>query len=194
MASKTNFSTIYGRLFQPVDVAALGLFRILFGFLLCIEAYVVYTPDFVLEYYIKPPFHFPFRLFEIIDPHLTVSQMLILFQVMGLAALGIMFGLCFRLSCLTFFFTFLYAVLYDKAMFYDYHYLILLIVILLLFSGAQRWPALNSLRFKKITSQTTPYWQILLLRFQFWLFTFIVAFQSQYGLAGRQSQCIAVCY
>src|SRR6267143_1706976 len=51
-------------LFQPVDALPLGIFRFLFGFLLCIEFFVVSRESFP-EYYIKPLFHFTYPLFDV---------------------------------------------------------------------------------------------------------------------------------
>jgi len=164
---------LLSQLFKPVDASSLGMFRALFGILLLFQAYWVYAPGFVLENYIKPIYHFPFSLFEFLRlPRLSFFQLMVLFNCMGLAALGITLGLCFRASCAVFLATFLYAFLFEKALFYEYNYIILLVTFIFLVSDAHRWPALNTLRVKKVRSQTIPYWQVLVLRFLFILIYF----------------------
>ena len=59
-------------LFQPVDALPLGIFRFLFGFLLCIEFFVVSRESFP-EYYIKPLFHFTYPLFDLLGLEASVS-------------------------------------------------------------------------------------------------------------------------
>ena len=52
-------------LFQPVDALPLGIFRFLFGFLLCIE-FLVLSRETFPHYYIEPVFHFTYPLFDLL--------------------------------------------------------------------------------------------------------------------------------
>ena len=52
-------------LFQPVDALPLGIFRFLFGFLLCIE-FLVLSRETFPYYYIEPVFHFTYPLFDLL--------------------------------------------------------------------------------------------------------------------------------
>ena len=165
-----NFSVkkLEQTLLRPVDASSLGLFRVLFGLLMCAQVFFCFDGNFVAENFSKAHFHFPFRLFEVLHlPYLTPLAANLLFQIMGIATLGIAAGLCFRLSIVIFLSGFLYMFLSEKSLSNDYYYLILLISFLLCFTGANQWPALNNLRLRTIKDQTVPFWQILILRLQF---------------------------
>ncbi len=52
-------------LFQPVDALPLGIFRFLFGLVLCVEFLVLSRETFPSDY-IKPSFHFTYPLFDLV--------------------------------------------------------------------------------------------------------------------------------
>ena len=52
-------------LFRPVDALPLGIFRFLFGFLLCIE-FLVLSRETFPHYYIEPVCHFTYPLFDLL--------------------------------------------------------------------------------------------------------------------------------
>ena len=167
------------QLIAPVDASSLGLFRILFGGLMVYQSFCVFNTAFIDENYIKAYFHFPYTLFDVFNfEKLPPNLMRLLFLAMGLSSIGILTGLCFRTSAVVFFVTFLYAFLFEKGLYHAHYYLILLIVFLLLISHAHRWPALNTLRLKKIKESTIPFWQLFLLRAQFIIVYFYAAFNK----------------
>src|SRR5207237_2955701 len=89
-------------LFQPVDALPLGIFRFLFGFLLCIEFLVVSRETFPSDY-IKPLFHFTYPLFDLLGlKPLSKSYLWVLFYVLQISAVGIILGLFTRISFIVF--------------------------------------------------------------------------------------------
>ena len=155
-------------LLRPVDASSLGLFRILFGLLLLWQVFYIFNEDFVEKNFVLAYYHFPFSLFDWLHlKRLPPVFMHGLFSLMGAAALGMMAGLVFRFFTAVFFLTFFYVFLFEKSLYNDHYYLILLISGLFFFMNADRWPALNNLRLKKTPVTTVPFWQIFVLRAQF---------------------------
>src|SRR5437899_11910121 len=89
-------------LFQPVDALPLGIFRFLFGFLLCIEFLVLSRKTFP-HYYIEPVFHFTYPLFDllVLKP-LSILFLWLFFIVFQFSTVGIMLGLLTRLYFILF--------------------------------------------------------------------------------------------
>src|SRR3954447_24998315 len=89
-------------LFQPVDALPLGVFRFLFGFLLCIEFLVLSRGTFP-HYYIEPVVHFTYPLFELLGlKPLPKTFLWFTFYVLQISTVGIMLGLLTRISFITF--------------------------------------------------------------------------------------------
>src|SRR4029453_4662445 len=83
-------------LFQPVDVLPLGIFRFLFGFLLCIE-FLVLSRETFPYYYIEPRFHFTYPLFDLLGlKPLPKPFLWLIFNVLQISTVGIMLGLLTR--------------------------------------------------------------------------------------------------
>lgn len=163
-------------LFRPVSASSLGLFRMLFGLILLWQVFYVFNSRFIEQNFLTASYHFPFTLFDILHlPYLPPVFLHILFLILGIAALMIFAGLYFRPAAVVFFLGFLYIVLSEKSIYHDYYYLLLLITFLLIFSDADRWPALHSIQRKKITSQEIPFWQIFIIRMQFVIVYFYAA-------------------
>ncbi len=169
-------------LFKSVDCSSLGLFRLLFGLLLLGQSFFIFTPEFIKENFILPQYHFPFSLFEFLHlERLSPQGMQLLFLIMGITTLGIATGLLFKISSLVYLLTFSYFFLFDKALYNDHYYLILLIIFLFMITQAQQWPPLNILRLKKVHHQLIPFWQIFILRMQFVIVYFFSAVSKLNG-------------
>ena len=124
-------------LFRPISASSLGLFRMLFGLILLWQTFCGFNRHFLEENFIKAYYHFPFRLFEFLGlPYLPPQWFNPFFLIMGLASLMIFAGVFSRGTTTVFFLGFLYIVLSEKSMYDDYHYLILLISFLLIFTDA----------------------------------------------------------
>src|SRR6266478_7371655 len=80
-------------LFKPVDALPLGIFRFLFGFLLCIEFLILSRESFP-HYYIEPVFHFTYPLFDLLGlKPLSKPFLWLIFNAMQISTVGIMLGL-----------------------------------------------------------------------------------------------------
>ena len=91
-------------LFQPVDALPLGIFRFLFGFLLCIE-FLVLSRETFPYYYIEPLFHFTYPLFDLLGlKPLSKPFLWLIFNVLQISTVGIMLGLFTRISFYCFYF------------------------------------------------------------------------------------------
>lgn len=163
-----KFEAAAARLMTPVDSASVGLFRLVFGALLVYLSFGIFHTEYIKANFAAAIIPFPFRLFEIFNlPPLAPHLASLPFLFMGLSSIGIMTGLCFRLSSVTFLLNFLYVFLMDKSFYNDYFYLVLLLTFLLTLTDAHKWPAVNGLRIKKVADPHVPFWQIFILRAQF---------------------------
>jgi hypothetical protein len=84
---------------RPVDASALAVFRLLFGALMVAEVGRYFGSGDIARYYIEPRFHFTYEFFSFVAP-LPGQGMYWLFWALGLFALGITVGFCYRLSTL----------------------------------------------------------------------------------------------
>ena len=154
-------------LFQRVDSISLGLFRFLFGFLLCVEMFVFNSEARFTDYYIKPPFHFTYPLFDLLGlkpwpaPFLWTD-----FYLMQISAIGIMLGLFTRASFIVFSLTFGYLFFMESAYYTNHYYLIFLLSFLMCFGHSGSRFSVDALINKKSRKEFVDYWELFLLRFQ----------------------------
>lgn len=153
------------RLFNPIDIMPLVLFRVAFGGIMVWEVWRYFHFDRVYRYYIEPIFTFHYYGFHWLNP-LPGDGMVWLFY--GLAALSIciLLGLFYRAVMPLFWLVFTYIFLLDETQYLNHFYLISLISFLLIFVPAHRKWSLDSLLFPKIHSETAPLWSLWLLRGQ----------------------------
>ena len=126
----TERESLLERLNRPVDPAGIAAFRVAFGALMLFAVVRFVARGWVGELYLEPSFHFTYYGFDWVRP-LPVWGMGALFALMGLSAIGIMFGAFTRASALVFFLTFGYAELIDKSTYLNHYYLVSLLALLL---------------------------------------------------------------
>jgi hypothetical protein len=161
---------------RPVDGASLAAFRILFGLLLAWEAVRYFEHGWIARYYIQPTFFFTYPFFDFLAPW-PGQGMYLHFVVLGVLAVFIALGLCYRLCAVLFWLAFTYVFLLDKANYLNHFYLISLLSFLLIFVPAQRVASLDRRWFFPRAPTLVPFWSVLILRAQI----FIVYFYA--GLA-----------
>jgi len=66
--SKTELKTVWSRLFDPVDIAILVYFRIVFGAIMLLEVLRYFSYDWITKYWIEPTFYFTYYGFDWIQP------------------------------------------------------------------------------------------------------------------------------
>ncbi|MEP6705133.1 MAG: HTTM domain-containing protein [Acidobacteriota bacterium] len=153
-------------LFQPVDALPLGIFRFLFGFLLCLEFLVVSRETFPYSY-IKPSFHFTYPLFDLLGlKPLFQPSLWLIFDVLKISTVGIMLGLFTRISLIVFTSAFGYFFFMESSVYSNHYYLIFLLSFLLCFGHSGSVFSLDSLIHKNARGDQVDYWELFLLRFQ----------------------------
>uniref|UniRef100_A0A0A1WX33 Vitamin K-dependent gamma-carboxylase n=1 Tax=Zeugodacus cucurbitae TaxID=28588 RepID=A0A0A1WX33_ZEUCU len=164
--SYTNFTNWMHR---PVDAAALGVFRMLYGMAMCIDIAEERGGSQMDTRYGEPRLcHFP--LFSGITAF-SLPVMGCVYLVMWLGAIGIMLGYRFRLSCLAYIVPYWYIYLLDKPAWNNHSYLFGLVGTMLLFSDANRYCSLDKY-LQPNMPDTVPYWNYFLIKFQFFVLYF----------------------
>jgi len=153
-------------LFQPVDALPLGIFRFLFGFLLCIE-FLVLSRETFPYYYIKPLFHFTYPLFDLLGlKPLSQRFLWLIFNVLQISTVGIMLGLFTRISLIVFTSAFGYFFFMESSVYTNHYYLIFLLSFLMCFGHSGSIFSFDSLINKNTRRVQVDYWELFLLRFQ----------------------------
>jgi hypothetical protein len=153
-------------LFQPVDALPLGIFRFLFGFLLCIE-FLVLSRETFPHYYIDPLFHFTYPLFNLLGlKPLSKPFLWLIFNLLRISSVGIMLGLFTRISFIVFTSAFGYFFFMESSVYTNHYYLLFLLSFLMCFGHSGFIFSLDSLINKKTRREQVDYWEFFLLRFQ----------------------------
>ncbi|HKO61878.1 MAG TPA: HTTM domain-containing protein [Pyrinomonadaceae bacterium] len=164
-ARASLLSRVGAALFQPVDIAVLVFFRVVFGAIMLWEIYRYFSTGWIHRYYIAPSFYFGYFGFEWVKPW-PGNGMYVHFAVLGVAATCIMLGLLYRFATPIFFLGFTYVFLLDQTRYLNHFYLVCLISFLLIFLPANRAFSVDAALWPSIRSQVAPAWTLWLLRFQ----------------------------
>jgi hypothetical protein len=154
-----------GRLFAPVDVASLVYFRVLFGGIMLWEVWRYFDHDWIRRYWITPTFHFTYYGFGWVRPW-PGHGMYLHFFALGVLALFILLGFCYRISAILFFFGFTYTFLLEQARYLNHFYFVCLLSFLMMFTPAHRAASLDVFRRPDRRGDTVPAWSLWLLRAQ----------------------------
>lgn len=153
------------RLQQPVDLAPLVYFRVLFGAIMLWEVYRYFSHRWIARYFIRPAFHPNYFGFEWVTP-LPGTGMYLVFAALGVLAVCILLGLAYRWAAPLFFIGFTYVFLLDATRYLNHFYLIVLVSFLLALLPAHRAFSLDALRHPAIRAELMPAWMLGLLRLQ----------------------------
>ena len=137
MTRTSRSQALARRLLEPVDIAWLAAFRILFGSALCVSMLRFLAYGWVDRLFVEPRFHFKYWGFAWVEP-LSAEGMHLLFVALSLLALWIAAGFVFRLSAIAFALGLLYVQLIDVSTYLNHYYLAALLAVLLAASPAQR--------------------------------------------------------
>jgi len=163
---KTELKTVWSRLFEPVDIAILVYFRIVFGAIMLLEVFRYFSYDWIAKYWIEPTFHFTYYGFDWIRPW-PGDGMYVHFVVLGILSVCIILGFKYRITTALFFVGFAYIFLLDQTTYLNHFYLILLISFLMIFVPAHHRLSIDAWRnHKKKQSDYAPAWALWILRFQ----------------------------
>lgn len=158
-------SSIRESLLSPVDIDFLVYFRVIFGGVMLYWVVKYCVDDLVTAYYVAPRFHFHYFGFAWVHPWAD-PWMHRHFYALGLFAVLMILGCCYRLSSLLFALGFTYVFLIDKCLYQNHYYLVCLVAWLMTLLPAHRAFSLDALLRPKSRQQRVPSWILWLLRFQ----------------------------
>jgi hypothetical protein len=144
---------------QPVSIAPLAMFRVIFGVMMLISIIRFALNGWIYKLYVEPDFYFPYLGFEWIKP-LGETGMYMIFLVMGITAFCIMTGLFYRVSAVLFFLSFTYVELIDKTNYLNHYYFVSIISFLLIILPAHRYFSIDAKIFPRIRCTEVPRWTI----------------------------------
>lgn len=162
----TFFSGMVARLFAPVDISSLVVFRIAFGMIMLWEIWRYLNYGWIADLYIDPLYNFPYHGFEWVKP-LPGIWMHGVFYALGLLAVFIGLGLWYRLSAALFWLGFTYVFLLEKGHYLNHLYLACLVSFLMIFVPAHRSFSMDARRNPTLRSDAVPMWALALLVLQF---------------------------
>lgn len=165
---RAQLSRLRELLSQPVDIAWLAAFRVLFGVAMAISMLRFLGYGWIDDFFITPKFHFKYWLFDWVEP-LAPAAMYGLFWLLFALALCIALGLWFRVVAPLFVLGFAYLSLLDVAIYLNHYYLAFLLAGLLALSPAARAFSLDARRAHRrdaLRVDSVPRFWLLLLRFQ----------------------------
>jgi len=158
-------SWAFQQCYAPVDIASVVYFRILFGAILAYHIYKMCASRWVEQLYIHPVLNFPYYGFGWVKPW-PDDWMYPHFYVMGIAAVGICVGFCYRFCALVMFLGMAHVFLIEKAFYLNHYYLITLLCGLLIVIPAHRALSVDAWLRPGLRSSFLPAWCLGLLRFQ----------------------------
>lgn len=154
-------------LFTRIDNSALVVFRVIFGFLIFMEAIGAIFTGWVKRALIDPKFTFNFIGLDFLQP-LPGNGMYFYFAIMGVFGLLVMVGYKYRYSMSAF--TIMWAGVYfmQKNSYNNHYYLLLLLCLIMILLPASRYFSVDARNpsFKRIWM---PRWCSLIIILQVWI-------------------------
>jgi hypothetical protein len=154
----------------PVDAASLGVVRIVLGVMVAWDAVRYYQTGWIAEYYILPKWNFSYPYFHWVRPW-PDDWMYVHFAALFVLALLVAVGLYTRIALGLLFLAYTYVFLLEKSVYMNHYYLISLLCFLMTWMHPQRAFSLDRRRRPDLPAMA-PRWNVLLLRFQFFVVYF----------------------
>ncbi|HWN66305.1 MAG TPA: HTTM domain-containing protein [Haliangium sp.] len=175
------------RLFEPIDIAPLVLFRVIFGGVMIWEVYRYFSYGWIARYFIEPTFFFKYYGFGWVRPF-AGDGMYVHFAALGVLGACILLGFCYRIAAALFFLGITYVFLLDQTNYLNHQYLICILSFIMIFVPAHRALSLDAVLRPRLRSSTAPAWALWLLRFQIaipYFFGAIAKFNADWLLAAQ---------
>jgi len=150
------------RMFRPVDISGLVVFRVLFGLLMAWDTARYVTFGWVSAHYVKPPILLKYIGFQWVAP-LPEPLMYGVFGMMIASGIAIALGWYYRLSCAIFCLGHTYAFLLAASYYLNHAYLISVWAALMIFVPAHRTASIDALRAPEIQTRQVHDWYRWLL-------------------------------
>jgi hypothetical protein len=161
----SSLATWRARLGAPRDIAALAVFRMLFGALLAGSALRFIYYGWVERFFGERTFFFKYWGFGFIEP-LSARGMLWLYATIAVCGCLVTLGLFYRVAIVWLFLLFSYAELTDVTNYLNHYYLVSLIAFLLCFMPLSAGFALDARLGIVKRRERLPAWMSWILRFQ----------------------------
>lgn len=140
---------------EQVHIAPLIVFRILFGLVTFISTIRFIALGWIEDQYLSSSMNFTYFGFSWITVP-EASVLYALFAIMALASIGVIIGLFYRISIITFFLTFTYIELLDVSYYLNHYYFVSITAFLLIFVPANRFFAIDITRNKALKLTHVP--------------------------------------
>ena len=155
-------------LFKYIDNTGLVLFRVVFGFLITLEAFGAILTGWVRRILVETPFTFNFIGFDFLQ-FLQGPAMYYFFVIMGIFGVFVMLGYKYRFSMIAFALMWSAVYLMQKSSYNNHYYLMMLLCWIMAFLPANRWFSLDAKLNPAIKSAAMPRWILLVLILQVWI-------------------------
>jgi hypothetical protein len=153
------------RLFAPVDIASLVVFRIGFGAIMLWEVARYFTKGWIATHWLDPKFHFTYPGFHWVQPW-PGNGLYVHMAVLGVLATLIAAGAFYRVATVLFFLGFTYTFLLEHTLYLNHLYFVCLVSFLMIFVPAHRAFSVDALRRPYGATDVVPAWPLWLLRAQ----------------------------
>lgn len=149
----------------PRDIAALAVFRMLIGGLMCVGALRFMYNGWIERLYVEPDFHFKYWGFEWVQVP-SDTGLYMLYSGIALMAFMVAIGAFYRVAIIAFWCLFTYAELMDVTYYLNHYYFISLLTLIMCFLSPHRAWSVDAWMRPSIRSDVLPAWQTYWLRFQ----------------------------
>lgn len=163
--SQSLLARVRQRAAEPVDIASLAAFRVVFGLVLCGGILRFLATGWIETMYGEPRWFFTYPGFGWVRPW-SVPGMYAHYGALAALALAVALGVRYRLALALFLVGFTYTQLIDVTNYLNHHYLVVLLGLLLLVLPADAAWSLDVRRRPAIRRAVIPAWMLWLLRFQ----------------------------
>ncbi len=150
---------------QPVSIAPLVSFRVVFGAVMVFSTLRFWCLGWIEEHFRDTSFTFKYFGFEWVQL-LPPAGMYALHALMLLGALGVMLGFFYRWSAAVFFLTFSYAWLIDLSYYLNHYYFISIAAFLLMLAPAHARFSVDCWLWPRIRKTQTPRWAVDMFKWQ----------------------------
>ena len=154
------------KLHSATSIFPLAIYRMAFGFLMCVSLIRFMFNGWVEACYITPEFHFTYQYFEWVRPIDSIFGMYTVVIVCAMAALFIGLGFFYRMATIVFFLSFTYLELIEQSWYLNHYYFVSIIAFLLCLIPANKGWSLDALCWKKVRSNSVATWGIFILKLQ----------------------------
>lgn len=156
---------IVERLAQPVDIASLIAFRVMFGLAMFVSVVRFWSNGWIASLYIEPQTHLTYWGFGWVSPWPGVG-MYVHFAALAVCAFCICIGFCYRLATALFFVGFTYVELLDQAAYLNHYYLVSLVSFLMIWLPLHRSGSVEAWRAPEARRSQLPLIDLLAVRVQ----------------------------